>query len=88
MFGRWAAKATITCVIVTPVLGAPSDEAIYRAENACAMAANKIITGVSVGDHAEHIALCNKHPQREKCYKTLAFIREYGGKVPPEFNCK
>ncbi len=53
---------------------------------ACAQVATGILTGVVQGNIREEIALCNRHPKRQECLDTKAFI-ETRGKVAPGLTC-
>lgn len=55
----------------------PSSSLMAIFENACAMAATQILTGVKVGDLERAIALCNKHPDRKSCQQTKQFIEAH-----------
>lgn len=43
-------------------------------DDACALAATQILTGVGVGDLQDEIALCNQHPDKRSCLRTKTFI--------------
>lgn len=53
-----------------------SKEVMAVFENACAVSASWILTGVVVGNPQDNIALCNKHPDRESCLMTKTFIAQ------------
>jgi hypothetical protein len=83
-------KRVLSGIIVATALLASSSSAIADAwndaENACALAATAIVTGVRIGNTAEQIAVCNNHPDKKSCLSTLSFISE-NADVPPELTC-
>ena len=57
-----------------PSAAAPTQAEIDLAENACAMVATTILTGAPVGNLADSIAICNRHPNKRSCLDTKNFI--------------
>ena len=79
------------CVPATATFAETIPDNVAEADNACALIATNILTGMrsQLISIPTAIALCNAHPQKGACESTKSFIRENnGGKVPPELTCR
>ena len=57
-------------------------------ENACALVATGVLTKVISGNLQDEIALCNKHPNKQSCMDTKAFIMSNNSGNPGGLTCK
>ena len=64
----------------------PSEQDIATADNACALFATEMVTGMRsrVMNRETALRLCNSHPVAGRCSSTRKFIEESGKDMPPD----